>query len=245
LTEICTLELRIKLQESRRFALKANGKLPLLPNHDGFIFDLDMTLVETDFDTCILQSILATIRELKGVIPEADLVRRFWYGSIHRDECIYRQFALDPDVFWKAFRHHDTPEFRLAHTTVVPGARETLLSLREQAKKVAIITASVAHMAEPEIEMLDFAFDEHFSVSESPDFEPKPDPQSLQLMIQTLAVQPGRTVYTGDSYEDCRFANNAGVRFVHFDRGRGITMPYEPNATFNDWQQYLSLAVEA
>ena len=224
--------------------MKANGKLPLIPNHDGFIFDLDMTLVETAFEDCIFLSILRTVRELKGVEPGVDLARRFWYGSIHRNECIFRRFALNPDAFWKAFRYYDTPEFRLAHTTVVPGAREALLSLREQAKKVAIITASVAHMAEPEIDMLDFDFDAHFSVSESPDFEPKPDPQSLNLMIQVLGLQSSRTVYTGDSHEDCRFATNAGVRFIHFDRGREIIMPHEPSATFNDWEQYLNLAIE-
>jgi phosphoglycolate phosphatase-like HAD superfamily hydrolase len=223
--------------------LRANGKIPLIANHDGFIFDLDMTLVETHFINCIYVSILATIRELGGIIPDVDLARKFWYGSVHRDQCIFRQFGLDPKLFWATFRKYDTPEFRLAHTTVVPGAREALLLLKTKRKKVAIITASVAHMAEPEIEMLEFDFDAHFSVSESPDFEPKPDPQSLELMMQTLSVQPDRTVYTGDSHEDNRFANNAGVKFVYYDRNRGIAMPHEPDATFNDWKQYPTLEV--
>jgi len=225
--------------------LKANGKLPIISSHDAFIFDLDMTLVETSFIDCIYLSILSTISDLGGIQPSIDVASRFWYGSLNRDKCIRQRFGLDPATFWRVFRHYDTPEFRLAHTTVVPGVTNVLQTLRQKRKKLGIITASVAHMAEPEIAMLDFDFDACFSVSESPDFQPKPNPQSLHLMMQTLAVAPDRTLFTGDSCEDAHFSANAGVRFAHFDQGRGVTLPYQPSGIFKAWDNFLHLALEA
>ena len=48
---------------------------------------------------------------------------------------------------------------------------------------------------------------------------PKPDPESVFLVLNTLGISPEDTVYIGDSPTDAKTASNAGVDFVGVTTG--------------------------
>ena len=222
--------------------MRANGKL-LGQAYDLYIFDLDRTLVMTPFDY-IYQCIVATVQELGGIIPNRQLAETFWLGRMHRDHCIFTQFNLQPEVFWPAFRKYDTPENRAANTHVIPGAVAALERLKDKDKKTAIITAATPIIARAEIALIGFEFDGVLALSENNEhrFKSKPDPESMRHMMKQFGVTANRTLFTGDSTEDDRFAQAANVDFAHFDDqdGRRV-LDYQPVASFSDWSRFLSL----
>jgi phosphoglycolate phosphatase-like HAD superfamily hydrolase len=47
----------------------------------------------------------------------------------------------------------------------------------------------------------------------------KPDPGSLKFVMEEFLLGPDETIYIGNSNEDACFAKNAGVDFIHLERG--------------------------
>ncbi len=85
-----------------------------------------------------------------------EVIRSWWYAN-HEDwdAFIRENFQLDADVFWPAFRHHDTPEFRLQFTEPFPGVIRSLQRLQSDPKiKLAVITAAKQNIMDAEVALL-------------------------------------------------------------------------------------------
>ena len=98
-------------------------------------------------------------------------------------------------------------------TTLFPGVRDTLEKLNKQGYMLAVATGKSRRgleraFADTGIRKLFHASrcaDETFS---------KPHPQMLLEIMQTLDVEPERTLMIGDSLHDLQMARNAGVDSV-------------------------------
>ena len=203
-----------------------------------FLFDLDRTLVETDWDY-LLGVIQQTIQRCGGkFFPTREQVQDFWIGnSMPRDDFIKHVLKLKPANFWQEHRALDTVANRMAHTRAITGVEENMRWLVGLYKMAGVITAARPMIARAQLRLLDFQFDNVLSVSEHPSLPCKPDPAGLYYMMLMMGCAPEETVYIGDSVDDYNFAYSAGVDFIHYQH-EGLSFYYRepPLLVFSDWR---------
>ncbi len=106
--------------------------------------------------------------------------------------------------------HRFIPYMKLA-----PGAREVLRILKNKGKKLAVCTnRSVSMKAILEYFELDGLFD--CVVTALDVMNPKPDPEGLLLILETLGQRPEDVLYLGDTIIDQQAARGAGIPFAVF-----------------------------
>ncbi len=138
--------------------------------------------------------------------------------SIH---CLFRD---DGETEAKAVRFlKEQVDFKdfIPYLVMEPHLLETLSSLREKRIITAISTnrtTSMPHIMErfrlqPYFDMVVTALDVT---------RPKPDPESVNLILDTLHVLPEETLYVGDSEIDLGTASSSGVTFVAY-KNRAIS----------------------
>jgi HAD superfamily hydrolase (TIGR01549 family) len=188
----------------------------MISKYSHISFDLDGTLVSTlpEYRYRIVPYVVTT---LGGTVDDSNLVDKFWFGS-NRNELILKDFNLEPDKFWKLFRKIDSAEERAASTEAFSDVTEALKKLKGMDKVISIVTGAPKHIAELEIKKLyDCPFDYHYSI-EYEKFGEKPNPESLNFVLEELNLLARDTVYIGNSIEDAMYAKNAGVDFIHIER---------------------------
>ncbi len=218
----------------------------LRESKDLIICDLDMTLVETIFETGIHPSIVNTINELGGVVPDIEIIRSWWYAN-HDDWSlsIRENFELDAEVFWPAFRHHDTPEFRMQHTRPFPHVIGALQKMQAMRKLLAIITFAKPNITAMEVALLKVRFDKVLSLNGHSEIPDKPEPEGMYHVLDEFGIAKERAVYVGDSNSDGKFANNAEVDFIYFnERGDAMNPKVQVAATFSDWSAFPDLEIK-
>ena len=124
---------------------------------------------------------------------------------------------LDPELFVDAFMSSIT-------LGAIPGALETLTSLRARGLELALVSNWDVGLAE---HVGRIGADGLFSavVTSAEAGAAKPDPAAFRIALERLGVEPGRALHVGDESEDEQGALAAGMRFAR-----------APLATaFRDW----------
>ena len=82
--------------------------------YEAVIFDLDGTLVSTDFQhrRILIDKVFS---DLKVDKCEDDLVNQFWF-DVNRNELIQKNFNIKPEIFWKTYKKYDSAELRSKFT---------------------------------------------------------------------------------------------------------------------------------
>ena len=188
--------------------------MDLPSSYDVWLFDLDGTLVDTEWS--YTREVFDRVADRIGrefTDREAEIL---WHGlGGSRDEQL-REWGFSPTEFWDAF--HDIED---------PAARAEATYLFEDAEHVADIDAPVGvvtHCAEflahPVMENLDITdwFDVVLCCDEDTGW--KPDPEPIELALQEVGADPTRHagVYVGDAESDMGAAANAGLDGVHVER---------------------------
>ncbi len=132
--------------------------------------------------------------------------------SIH---CIFRE---DAETEVRAVRFlKEQVDFKdfIRYLIMEPHLLETLSALREKGIMTAISTNRTTSM--PYI-MERFSLQPYFDmVVTALDVErPKPDPESVNMILGRLHVRPEETLYVGDSEIDLGTARSSGVTFVAY-----------------------------
>jgi HAD superfamily hydrolase (TIGR01549 family) len=110
------------------------------------------------------------------------------------------------NLFWVEEAEKRTSE-------LLPGVRETLTRLYESYALGLVTSGSKSRV----IKDLERTGIEHLfrSVVTGDDIsKPKPSPESLELALLGLGVQPNEAAYIGDAYADYEMAQAAGVYFI-------------------------------
>jgi len=217
----------------------------LIDSFDVFVFDLDNTLVFTNFDY-IYNLIKKTINNLGGIIPDKALAKKFWYAEIDGRECIWNNFKLPYHRFWHKLREYDIPEERTKRTEVMVGVNSVLQSLKDNNKKLAIITNAYPLIAIAEIRLLAIKFnkDNVLALGDNTRYTPKPHRHSLDCLREVYNNQTN-FVYIGDSHGDALFAKNSETPFVHFNINNSeLPSDLESLTSFNDWQVFNELLIK-
>ncbi|HEX6746210.1 MAG TPA: HAD family hydrolase [Longimicrobium sp.] len=178
------------------------------PRIRAILFDLDGTLIDTY--RLYLESYRRALEPFLGHAPtEREMIergpsseRRFllgWLGD-ERGEACHAEFR----------RHY--AELHGAYVDgVYRGVPEMLAALRAAGYPLGIVTGKARHAWEvTDREMGLGAFD--VVVTDDDVDAGKPDPQGLLSAARAMAVEPGETVYVGDSTVDLAAGRAAGMR---------------------------------
>jgi HAD superfamily hydrolase (TIGR01509 family) len=97
---------------------------------------------------------------------------------------------------------------------LIDGAREALLRVREAGLHAGLVTSGDRVRVSKELAGLGVAALFEVLVCAEDTVQRKPHPEALLLALERMRVAPGEAVYVGDSPEDVKMAQAAGVRAV-------------------------------
>ncbi len=202
---------------------------------DLVLFDLDGTLIETAPE--IFDATNDTLRHF-GVGEVSAQQVRDWIGQGTRELLILAlaystQTAVEtvrasPDLPEKVAEFGKHYQRRCGtNSYLYPQVRETLLALRQQGIKLAVVTNKEeiytrlildAHQLAPLLDAV---------ISGDTLSTKKPDPQGIARCLAEFGVTPERALFVGDSSIDVQTARNAGVPVWVLPYGYNMGQPIE------------------
>lgn len=177
------------------------------------IFDLDGTLVDTP--AVIVEAFTAAFTVMGHEPAPAAAVRATIGLPLDHVFASLTALPVDHDQVAEGVRQYRARYADLilpkAAELVFPGVLTGLTALRESGATLAVATSKTRDNA---IAMLDAAgIGEQFAAVVGADSvsKPKPDPESLDLVLRERALPPAQTVMVGDTTHDTQMAFTAGV----------------------------------
>lgn len=204
------------------------------------LFDLDGTLIDTN--ELILQSFEHTLEHyFPGRYTRKDVLP-------HMGQPLVKQFALWAEAeqvpsLIETYRKHNVENHdRLV--TVFPNVREVVQELQAQGCRMAVVTSKMRLTAEMGIRLfgLERFFETIVTIEDTE--KHKPDPAPLQLAIERLGADPGKTIMVGDSPYDIQGGQAAGTATCGVAwslRGREGLAPYKPDYLIQDMKELLEI----
>jgi phosphoglycolate phosphatase len=176
----------------------------VIPAFPVYVFDVDGTLVDSQFDIC------GAVTEVLAAHGRADVsheVLRHYIGRHLIEEFLELGFAL-PEA------EQMIPEYRAiylarkhASTTVYPGVAAALARLGGRKS-----TATTKGTPTTRIVLEQFALIQHFDHVQGTDgFPAKPEPDVLLKSLEALGAGPGDCLFIGDSTADMEAGQRAGI----------------------------------
>ncbi len=219
-----------------------DGKLPRLA-----MFDLDGTLLDSvpDLAAAVDKMLMLLGRQPAGVAQVRDwvgngsrvLVRRALAGQLQHDDVADELADEALALFMQAYSGgHEL-------TSVYPGVRECLDWLRERDVKLAIITNKPSQFIEPLLEEKGLTGYFQWLVGGDTLPQQKPDPAALLWVMDQAGVEPGASLFVGDSRNDVRAAKAAAVPCVALSYGYNHGEPIaneEPALVLDDLRELVA-----
>jgi pyrophosphatase PpaX len=175
-----------------------------MKNYDAYLFDWDGTLART-LEIWIDQ-LHARYTEYGLLVTKEQAAKGF--GNLKSP----LQYGL-PIQQLSEFQEgvNAAVKQRLPDVPLYDDAYETLVALKKQGKKLALVTTSLRHnldvvMGKHGVEVL---FD--IIVTSEDVKKHKPDPESINLVLERFGVGRDRAIMLGDSSHDLLAAQNAGI----------------------------------
>ena len=193
----------------------------MVKNIDAVIFDLDGTLV--DSQPAALGAAIEAVSRLGVTVTAAELREQFGGGA----RKLLRYF-LDRDLGVEeagrlidgAIQQRSDIQLSLIdRVTLLPNAKELLVSLKNGGYRLALATMSSRNIVG---EVLSHhGIKSYFDAVMTADdvVHVKPDPEILTKTIDLLSGQVGRALYVGDSGHDLEAAVSLGMAFLLADTG--------------------------
>jgi pyrophosphatase PpaX len=179
------------------------------------LFDLDGTLI--DSGSLILASFRhATQTVLGRVIADEVLMANVGGHGIHAQMRELDEERADELV--RVYREHNMSIYR--RVSAFPGIPEQLDRLREQGRRLGIVTVKSRPTVELTLEVLPFLRRFETVVTGDDTERHKPEPEPLLLALSRLGVEPAGAAYVGDSPFDIRAAKAAGMAAVAVGWGK-------------------------
>jgi pyrophosphatase PpaX len=208
--------------------------------YETVLFDLDGTLI--DSGAAILASFHHATETVLGRRYADDVVMASVGGhGIHRQMAQFDPDRVDDLV--QAYRSHNLDLYR--QIRLFPGVDAVLERLREDGRRLGIVTVKSRMTVELTLELLPLApfFD---TVVTGDDVEShKPDPEGLLLALEKLRGDPGSAAYVGDSPFDVQAAKAAGVAAIAVAwggiHGRDRLEPEDPEALVERPEELLGV----
>jgi len=212
-----------------------------IKNKDTFLFDLDGTLIDSSKDIAVAVNYALT--ELGfSTLPEEDIIKHVGYGGKKLIEGVLK--TNDKELIEKGvklFREHyfSNP---VVYTTLYPYVYETLQSLKEEGKKLAIVTNKYQDISKLIIQKTGIAHLIDAIVGGDTTGSKKPDKEPVLFALKQLDSSPQKAVMIGDSEVDIQAAKDAGVKAVLVTYGFGKVekaLSFNPDFVINSLKEIL------
>lgn len=192
---------------------KSNGEkahAEALANKYGLIlFDLDGTLADTH--RLIFDSFNFVLRKYRSI--EMTPQQILSYFGPPEEVCIKNMIGTDDfESVWTDFLEYYSTH--LGESTVFEGVESLLQRLKSMGKLIGVLTAKGTRTADMTLEFhgLKMLFD--VVVTGSQVRNHKPDPEGIELVLDTLGMDESETILVGDSPSDYKAAMGAGIDFI-------------------------------
>jgi len=179
---------------------------------DAYLFDLDGTLIDSSLD--IAEATNFTLKKL-GFKPRPvdEIIKHVGYGGRKLLEGILG--TDDRNIIDRAvsiFREYyfSNPS---KYTKLYPGVLETLETIKDRGKKVAVITNKYEDISKRILD--DVGIIQYIDIVIGGDTlsRKKPDPEPVLHVIDRFSVAPDRALMVGDSETDIISGKSAGQLF--------------------------------
>jgi pyrophosphatase PpaX len=203
------------------------------------LFDLDGTVIDSG------GIILASMRHAATTVLGRDFPDDELMQAVGGPGLEHQMRSLDPervDELIHVYRAHNEP----LHETLVccAGMDDALARLKEQGRRLGIVTAKRRVTVELAFEHVPFGHLFDVIVGGDETERHKPDPQPIQLALKRLEARPEESAYVGDSPFDIAAGKAAGVFSVGVTWGRIHARerlePEEPDAIVDTAEELLA-----
>ena len=176
-------------------------------------FDFDYTL--GDCTDSIVAGFRHGLTGLGWPAPDREAVRRT-VGFLLEDAYSMLTGDLDPEnqARFRALFSEVAVERQRQETTLLPGAAELLRGLKDRGVKTAIVSTKRGDTIQFILERLGLDDTVDIVIGSADVTRHKPDPEGLLFALDRLGVEPGETLFCGDTVLDAGAAKNAGTRFA-------------------------------
>jgi HAD superfamily hydrolase (TIGR01509 family) len=188
----------------------------------AILFDMDGTLVglKPSGRLAVLQRALAQFG-IDGV--EQEHADRFWFSA--ERYVMLERWGLKGDQFWPVLDSEELLQIQYQHTVCFKDAGIIRL-LARQNLHLGIVSNSAHVSLKGKIKLLSryvnpTRFSQVISCSDDAP-RPKPCPSGILLGLERMGVEPHEALLVGDSMDDVRAGNAAGVDVIIIDRGEPI-----------------------
>lgn len=189
-------------------------KTNILQPYRALVFDFDLTIA--DASAWIVQS-FQTVLRANGYGDVDDEACRRTIGMTLENAFVTltgRSF-VDEDVWRMKQEYIAVCRPKIAeHTTFYPEALTFLHRMREEGKRLAIVSTKMASVIRQTLERYDMTSWFEVIVGGEDVTQHKPDPTGLLCAMERLGVSKEETLYFGDNIIDAQTAVNAGVDYV-------------------------------
>lgn len=176
-------------------------------------FDFDYTL--GDSTDSIVAGFQHGLTGLGWPAPERETVRST-IGYLLEDAYTMLTGDSDPDrqAKFRALFSEAAVERQRKETTLFPGAPELLRGLKTRGVRTAIVSTKRGDTIRFVLERLELDDTVDIVIGSADVTRHKPDPEGLLFALDRLGVEPGETLFCGDTVLDAGAAKNAGTRFA-------------------------------
>jgi len=174
-----------------------------------FVFDLDGTLTESS--ETIYQSTIKTFEHFgrKVNLPKEELDKRIG----EHFQTIFDDLHIQVDDIEEFIGVYKTIYFDFIDTTkLYADVEQVLISLKEQNKKIALLTTKGQEQAQNIVRY--FNIEKYFDevMGRRNGIEVKPSPEPLLRICKGLSIAPMQTIIIGDTEVDVRCGKNAKTK---------------------------------
>lgn len=207
-----------------------------MKTYDSYLFDADGTL----FDTIDL--ICTCFQYVAGKYAGKTLAREKIIGGIGlplRDQIVYHLGrSHDHDMVCDDYRDYQLGILG-ASVTLFPDVKETLQTLKDAGKKLAVVTSRKRPSLEMMLAVTDTA--KYFDALVTPEDtgRHKPHAEPVLKAITLLGAEKTRTVFTGDALYDICSGADAGIDtvFVTWSHSPPASLPTPPTWTIDSMRE--------
>lgn len=186
------------------------------------VFDLDGTLMDSKIDYKKMGNRIRELLASRG-LPEPLKDRRKVYQVISGGAATLREYGL-PEASLEATMAemetimNDIELEALDAMELKPYARTVVAELHGEGLGLGVATRSHREYTLRGLKRYDMLRFFHQVVARDDVPYPKPDPRHLLYTIRLLGVDPGDTLFIGDTTTDLQTADAAGVKFIGYWR---------------------------
>lgn len=188
----------------------------------AILFDMDGTLVglKPSGRLATLQKTLSHF-DITGI--EQEQADRFWFTA--ERYTMIADWGIPTARFWEILDSEELLQLQLQHTVCFRDAGVVRI-LARQDLRLGVVSNSAHVSLQSKLKLLSKHLNPrsfHHITSCSEDApRPKPCPSGIELTLQRLGVEAHEALLVGDSMDDVRAANAAGVDVAIIDRGEPI-----------------------